>query len=72
MADFRAKLEQTGPNMFRAQYRGDINRTEPRNEVGGEGSHILPDTHIGTDEDSVRAFVETLAKNRGFDRVVWE
>jgi hypothetical protein len=69
---FRARLEQTGPQLFRALYRGDINPNEPRNEVAGDGDHILPDSHIGTNPQSVRAFVEALAENRGCTKVVWE
>ena len=70
-AVFRARLEESG-GLFRAFYRGDMNRTEPRSEVGGEGEHILPDTHIGVSEETVRAFVEELARSRGYEQVVWE
>jgi hypothetical protein len=69
---FRARLEQDRGGLFRAIYRGDLNATEPRTEVEGEGPQVLPDMHIGTDPDAVRVFVETLARDRGYSRVVWE
>jgi hypothetical protein len=66
---FRARLEQVGDNMFRAFYRRETIGAE--DDQGAKG-HITPDTHIGTDAEAVKAFVESMAKNRGYQRVLWE
>lgn len=66
---FRARLEQVGDHMFRAFYRRD---TIGADDDQGAKGHITPDTHIGTDARSVKTFVESLAKNRGYDEVLWE
>ena len=70
--EFHARMEQPEPGLFRATYRADINPDDGSAKILSEGPHILPDTHIGTDEASVRSFVETLARGRGFDRVIWD
>ena len=74
---FHARLEQTEPNLYRASYRGDINPDSdgPDSDAGttlAEGPQLYPDTHIGTDAEAVRNFVETLARQHGYDTVVWE
>ena len=69
--EFHARMEQPEPGLFRATYRGDTNPENASAPVLSEGSEVLPDSHIGTDEAAVRNFVETLARNRGFTRVVW-
>ena len=69
---FRAKLEQLEPNLFRATYRGDLNPSDPPDHIMGSANRLFPDSHIRTDADSVKSFVESLAKNRGYAQVVWE
>jgi hypothetical protein len=68
---FRARLEKIDDGMYRAFYRQTTPREEQEDEAGAKG-RIPPDTHVGSDAASVRAFVESLAKNRGFEKVVWE
>jgi hypothetical protein len=69
---FTARLQRQPDGTVRATYRGVLNPSAPRTEVGSEGPHILSDSHLGADEQSVRAFVEAFAKNQGYDRVRWE
>ena len=69
---FHARMEQPEAGLFRATYRADLNPDVASAEILSEGPQILPDMHIGTSEAEVRNFVETLARSRGFDRVVWE
>jgi hypothetical protein len=69
---FRARLEQVESDLFKAVYRGDLNPSDPMDDINGDERRLFPDSHIGTDAGSVRSFVESLAKNRGFSQVVWE
>ncbi len=69
---FRARLEQVEKSVFKATYRGDMNPSDPPDDVNGSADRLFADSHVGTDAHSVRSFVESLAKNRGYDRVVWE
>ncbi|MBV9537819.1 MAG: hypothetical protein JOY70_02675 [Acidisphaera sp.] len=69
---FRAVMEQPEQGLFRANFRGDVNPDVASADIVSQGPEILPDSHIGTSEADVRTFVENLARNRGYDRVVWE
>lgn len=60
-----AVLVEVEPCLFRADYRGVINQDDA-------GAEVRPDSHIGTDADGVKGFVEALAKGMGYDSVVWE
>jgi hypothetical protein len=61
----RAIMREMEPNLFRAEYPGEMNADD-------SGVEAFPDSHIGTDAASVRLWVETMAKDLGYDRVVWE
>jgi hypothetical protein len=61
----RVILREMEPNLFRAEYPGEINADEA-------GVEALPDSHIGTDAAGVKQWVETIAEGLGYDRVVWE
>jgi hypothetical protein len=60
-----AILREVEPNLFRAEYPGEMNQDEADIEA-------FPDSHIGTDAAGVRQWVETMAKGLGYDRVVWD
>jgi hypothetical protein len=61
----RAIMREMEPGLFRAEYPGEINQQEA-------GAEAIPDSHVGTDAAGVRQWVETMARDLGYDRVVWE
>lgn len=60
-----AILREVEPGMFSAEYAGELNQDQG-------GPETYPDTHIGTDPDGVRMWVEEMAKGMGYERVVWD
>ncbi|HEY4173037.1 MAG TPA: hypothetical protein VGM42_08405 [Rhodopila sp.] len=61
----RAIIREMEPNVFKAEYPGEMNQDEA-------GVEAFPDSHIGTDAVGVKVWVETMAKDLGYERVVWE
>jgi hypothetical protein len=61
----RARLREVEPGLFSAEYPGELNQEEG-------GPQTYPDTHIGTDPQGVRSWVEQMARGLGYDRVEWE
>jgi hypothetical protein len=61
----RAILREMEPGLFRAEYPGEMNQDDA-------GVEAFPDSHVGTDADGVKQWVETMAQGLGYDRVVWE
>ena len=61
----RAILREIEPGLFSAKYPGELNQEEG-------GPQTYPDTHIGTDAEGVRMWVEEMAKGMGYDQVTWE
>ena len=59
-----AILREVEPGVFRAEYPGELNQEQ-------SGPETYPDTHIGTDPDGVRSWVEQMAAGMGYERVVW-
>jgi hypothetical protein len=60
-----AVLHETEPGLYRAEYSGELNPEDP-------DAREFPDSHIGTDADGVRQWVESMAANLGYDKVVWD
>jgi hypothetical protein len=60
-----ASMREVEPGLFNAEYPGAYN---PQ----GSDRERFPDTHNGTDPKAVKAWVETLALEMGFTRVVWD
>jgi len=60
-----ATLREVSSGLFSADYGGEIN---PQDADARE----MPDSHIGTDRDGVRMWVEEMAKGMGYERVVWD
>jgi hypothetical protein len=63
---FRARLEEVEPNMYRAVYAGESNPED------AAAAQVWPDAHVGDSPEAVKAFVEKLARELGYDHVVWE
>jgi len=61
----RAVLREVEPGLFRAEYTGEINPDNP-------DEREIPDYHVGTDAAGVRQWVETMATNLGYEKVVWD
>jgi hypothetical protein len=59
-----AILREVEAGLFRAEYPGEMNADD-------SGVEAYPDSHIGTDRDGVRMWVEQMAANMGYDRVIW-
>jgi hypothetical protein len=60
----RAHVSQTADGMFKAEYPGEGNPTNP-------DERAFPDAHLGTSEKEVRVWVEQMAKGMGYVRVEW-
>lgn len=60
-----AVLREIEPDLFRAEYSGEINPQDP-DERG------IPDFHVGTDAAGVKHWVEEMAAGLGYEKVVWE
>jgi len=69
--EFHAKLEHQG-GVFRAIYRRPKNADEPLVNYAENGQEPMTDSHIGTDAEAVKGFVEAYAMKRGYTSVVWE
>lgn len=64
--EFHARLEKVEPNVYRAVFAGELNPSHPRT---GEA---WPDAHVGDTPEGVKAWVENMARDLGYSRVVWE
>lgn len=65
LGTLHARLLEVEPGLFQAEYvEDDRERQMP--------TLSLPDSHIGTDREGVRTWVEQMARNMGYDAVVWE
>jgi hypothetical protein len=60
-----ARMRQVEDELFRAEYRGEIN-PEPAD------ARDIPDYHVGTSATEVKIWVEQMATGLGYDRVVWD
>ena len=60
-----ARMRQVEDELFRAEYRGEIN-PEPSD------ARDIPDYHVGTSATEVKIWVEQMATGLGYDRVVWD
>ena len=61
----RATIKEVSPGLFSAEYGGEIN---PQDADARE----IPDSHVGTDRNGVKTWVEQMAHGLGYERVVWE
>lgn len=59
-----AVVEKVEPGLFRASYAAD-----PDQDGALPGTAAMPDSHIATSHDSVRLFVEQIARGLGYDGV---
>ncbi len=64
--DLHARLERMDSGLFRAVFAGELN---PENPAPGQE---MPDAHIGDNAEGVKAWVESLAPQLGYQRVVWD
>jgi hypothetical protein len=65
LGEFHASLRQVENGLFQAQYSGEINPENP-------DSREIPDVHVGTSAAEVKVWVEQMAQNLGYTRVVWD
>ncbi len=61
----RAILHEPEQGLYRAEYSGEMNPED-------SDARDFPDSHIGTDANGVRQWVEAMAISLGYDKVVWE
>lgn len=64
--DFHARLERVQNNLYRAVFAGELN---PDNPAPGQA---WADAHLGDTPEGVKAWVENMARELGYNRVVWE
>ncbi|HSU05011.1 MAG TPA: hypothetical protein VLI93_05525 [Acetobacteraceae bacterium] len=64
--DLHARLERIDSGMFRAVFAGELN---PENAAAGQE---WPDAHIGDTPEGVRGWVESMAPQLGYRRVIWD
>lgn len=60
-----ATMREVEDGVFRAEYTGEIN---PKNPDARE----IPDYHVGTSATDVKIWVEQMAQQMGYTRVVWD
>jgi hypothetical protein len=65
LGEFHASLRQVEPGLFQAEYSGEINPDNP-------DARAIPDVHLGTSAVEVKVWVEQMAKDLGYTRVVWD
>ena len=63
--DFHAAMREVEDGVFRAEYSGEINPSNP-------DEREIPDYHVGTSATDVKIWVEEMAVGLGYDRVVWD
>lgn len=64
--DFHARLERVQHNMYRAVFAGELNPEDPAQ------GQAWADSHLGDNAEGVKAWVENMARELGYSRVVWE
>lgn len=64
--EFHARLEKVEPKVYRAVFAGELNPAHPRT---GEA---WADAHLGDTPEGVKSWVENMARELGYSRVVWE
>jgi hypothetical protein len=65
VGEFHASLRQVEDGLFRAEYSGEINPERP-------DAREIPDVHLGTSATEVKIWVEQMAKDLGYSRVIWD
>jgi hypothetical protein len=65
LGEFHASLRQVEDGLFRAEYSGEIN---PDRADGRD----IPDVHLGTSAMEVKVWVEQMAQDLGYTRVIWD
>jgi len=63
--EFRARIREVEPGVFRAEYQGELNPDRP-------DEREFPDFHLGTSPRDVKTWVEQMARSMGYQRVVWD
>ena len=66
LGEFHARLERVEPNVYRAVFAGELNPADPAS------GQTWPDSHLGDTPEGVKAWVENMARDLGYSRVVWE
>jgi hypothetical protein len=67
--DFHARIREVEPGLYRAEYRGELN-PEPNAENPPERQ--FPDFHLADSVEAAKAWVENLAREMNYRRVVWD
>jgi hypothetical protein len=65
LGEFHASLREVDAGLFQAEYSGEINPQSP-------DAREIPDVHLGTSVAEVKVWVEQMAKDLGYTRVVWD
>jgi hypothetical protein len=65
LGEFHASLSDVVAGVFRAQYSGEIKPDDP-------DEREIPDYHVGTSATDVKIWVEQMAQNLGYTRVIWD
>jgi hypothetical protein len=65
LGEFHARLKQVEPELYRAEYSGEINPDNP-------DEREIPDYHVSTSAADAKVWVEQMALGLGYDRVVWD
>lgn len=65
LGELHARLRKVEEGLYRAEYSGEINPENP-------DAREIPDYHVGTSPEEVKIWVEQMATNLGYDRVVWD
>jgi hypothetical protein len=65
LGEFHASLRRVEDGLFRAEYSGEINPDH-------SDARQIPDVHLGSSATDVKVWVEQMAKDLGYTRVIWD
>jgi hypothetical protein len=65
LGEFRARMRQVEPGLYRAEYSGEINPENP-------DEREIPDYHLSTSIADAKVWVEQMARGLGYEHVVWD
>lgn len=67
--DLHASIREVEPGLFRAEYPGEAN-PQPNQENPPERQ--IPDYHLADSIEAVKFWVESMARQMNYARVIWD
>ena len=67
--DFHARIREVEKGVFRAEYQGELN---PMQNAENPSARQWPDYHLSDSLQAAKTWVENLAREMNYNRVVWD